>query len=120
MSRKFGGCAPFWGGGWVPIEHKVPWAEAYLYTKWHRDASSHLGTVENWGGGSAPFLGRGAASLSNTKSPGLRPTSVPSGILIHPSVWPRHHRQLETRQDRQDRTDNGPIGYGEPFYKRSP
>ena len=28
-----------------------------------------------------------AESPSNTKSPGLRPTSIPSGILMHPAVW---------------------------------
>jgi len=26
---------------------------------------------------------------SNTKSPALRPTSAPSGILIHPTIWPQ-------------------------------
>jgi len=26
---------------------------------------------------------------SNTMSPVLRPTSVPSGILIHPAIWPQ-------------------------------
>jgi len=31
----------------------------------------------------------GAGSPSNTKSPGPRPTSVPSGILIHSSIWPQ-------------------------------
>jgi len=36
----------------------------------------------------APFHGR-AGSPSNTMWPGPRPTSVPSGILIHPSVWPQ-------------------------------
>ena len=30
----------------------------------------------------------GCWSPSNTKSPGLRPTSMPSVILIHPAVWP--------------------------------
>jgi len=44
--------------------------------------------AKNWGGGSAPFLGKGAGSPSNTKSPGPRPTSIPTGILIHPSIWP--------------------------------
>ena len=44
--------------------------------------------AENWGGGSAPFLERGAGSPSNTKSPGLRPTSMPSAILIHSAIWP--------------------------------
>jgi len=35
-----------------------------------------------WGGGRV-------GSLSSTKSPGTRPTSIPSGILIHPAVWPQ-------------------------------
>jgi len=39
--------------------------------------------------GSASFLGRGAGSPSNTKSPGLRPTSVLSDILIHAAIWPQ-------------------------------
>jgi len=34
------------------------------------------------------FLGA-AGSPSNTMSPGPRPTSTPSGILIHPAVWPQ-------------------------------
>jgi len=38
--------------------------------------------------GCAPFWG-GAGSPSSTMSPGPRPTSVPSGILIHPVVWPQ-------------------------------
>ena len=28
-------------------------------------------------------------SPSNTKSPGLRPTSIPSGISMLPAVWPQ-------------------------------
>jgi len=34
-------------------------------------------------------LSRGAGSPSNTMSPGPRPTSAPSGIFIHPAVWPQ-------------------------------
>ena len=73
-----------------------------------------------------PFLGRGGGSPSNTMSPGLRPTSIPGGILIHPAVWPqytitdsqnRHDTQDSTGQDRQK---NGLIAQGEQFYKRSP
>ena len=41
------------------------------------------------GGYCAPFWGGGAGSPSNTMSPGLRPTSISSGILIHPAVWPQ-------------------------------
>jgi len=36
----------------------------------------------------ALFLGV-AGSPSNTKTPGPRPTSIPSGILVHPAVWPQ-------------------------------
>jgi len=41
-----------------------------------------------------PKIGRGNGpffwgSPSNTKSPGPRSTSIPSGILVHPAVWPQ-------------------------------
>jgi len=66
--------------------------------------------------GAVPLLEVGARSLSKTMLPELRPTSMPSFILIHPTVWP----QYTNVTDRLDRTDNGPVGQGEPFYKRSP
>jgi len=44
------------------------------------------------GEGSAPFLGRAAGSPYNTKYPGLRPTSMPSGILIRVAIWPQQLR----------------------------
>ena len=98
-------------------------------------------------------------------SPRPSPTSMPSGSLIHPAVWPQHifakywglrplfgmgiwvpitqcdgdqglpayqvsslsvkpfgqnTPTLQTGQTGLHRTDNGPIGSGEPFYKRSP
>ena len=56
-----------------------------------------------WGGGE---LG----PPSNTMWPGPRPASIPSGILIHPTVWPQY-----TNVTDRDRTDNGLIA----FYKRS-
>jgi len=40
-------------------------------------------------GSSAPFLGRGAGSPSNTMLLASRPTSIPSGILIHRDIWPQ-------------------------------
>jgi len=40
------------------------------------------------GGCCAPLRGWGAESPYSTMSPGPKPTSVPSGILIHPAVWP--------------------------------
>jgi len=46
--------------------------------------------AEEWGGGCcAPFRG-GVGFASNTTLPGPRPTSVPSGILIHPTVCPQY------------------------------
>jgi len=41
----WGGCALFTGVSWVPIEHEVAWAEAYLHTKWHLSPSSPLATI---------------------------------------------------------------------------
>jgi len=70
-----------------------------------RLATTDMGRKEQ-GGCCAPFCG-GAGSPSNTMWLGPRPTSMPSGILIHPTVWP----QYTTVTDRQtDRTDNGPLG----------
>jgi len=43
------------------------------------------------GGCCVPFRGRDG-SPSNTMSPGPRPTSVPSGILIHPTVFTIHQQ----------------------------
>jgi len=64
-----------------------------------------------------PFLW-GAGSTSNTVWQGPRPTSIPSGILIHPTVWPRYTNVTDRQIVRQ--TDNGPIAWGEQFSKRSP
>jgi len=109
-SPKFAVCAP---------SHKFVWL--YLRndgTCRHLDPSSHLAATDTGRklGGSAPLCGGGAGSPSNTVWPGPRPTCMPSFVLIRPTVWP----QYTNATDRQDRTDNGPIAYGEPFYKRSP
>jgi len=48
----------------------------------------------------APFRGR-AGSPSNIMSPGTRPTSVPSGILIRPAVWPQYTNLTDRQTDRQ-------------------
>ena len=37
---------------------------------------------------------------SRTMSPGSRPTSVSSGIVIHPTVWPQY-TDVTNRQDKQ-------------------
>jgi len=87
---KTGGCAPF-RRSWVPIEHNVAWTEAYRRTKRHLDPSSRLATIDmvRTMGEAGLFLGGGAGSPSNTKSPGTRPTSIPSGISVHPALWPQ-------------------------------
>jgi len=64
----------------------------FTSTKWHLDPSSRLATTDigrKQGRELCPLCWEGAGSPSNTKSPALRPTSVPSGILIHPTVWPQ-------------------------------
>jgi len=47
MGRKvWGGCCAFFPwGSWIPIQHNVAWAEAYLRTKWHLDPSNRLATI---------------------------------------------------------------------------
>jgi len=51
--------------------------------------------------GCCAALHGGAGSPSNAVWPGLRSTSIPSGILIHPTVWPQYtnvtYRQTEQR-----------------------
>jgi len=133
MGRKLGGSAPFLGKrDWVPIYHKVAWAQAetYFHTQWHFSASRHLATTDMGRklGGSAPFLGRGNWVPCNTMWPGSRPTCLSSFILINPTVWPQCHSTptLQTghtgqnRQTERQTVRQRLIAQGEPFYKRSP
>ena len=99
---------------WVSVWHNVAWAEAYLPTKWNFDPSSRLATTDMGRKlGLCPFGEMELDPPSNTMWPG------PSFILIHPipTVWPQY-TNVTDMTDRQ--TDDGPIAYGEPFYKRSP
>jgi len=41
------------------------------------------------GWAAVPLFEEGAGSPSNTMSPWPSPTSTPSGILVHPEVWPQ-------------------------------
>jgi len=122
MGPKVGGCcAPFRGGGYGspsktmwhgPRYTSLPSGTLIHPAVWHNRHRLELG-----GEAVSPFFGggraRGAGSPSNTMWPASRPISVPSGILIHPTVWPQY-------TDVTDRIDNSPIAYGEPFYTRSP
>ena len=83
-----GGCALCSGASWVPIEHKVAMERGltpYQVPSYSIQSFGHNG---HWPkiGGLCPFRGVKAASPCNTKSPALRPTSIPSGILVHPAV----------------------------------
>jgi len=63
-----------------------------------------------------PFPWR-AGSPSNTMWPGSRPTSLPSGTLIHQTVW----SQCTNVMDRTDRTDRQRSDrIGRSVNKRSP
>ena len=46
--------------------------------------------AEKWGGAAVPLSVEEAGSPSNTMTAGPRPTSAPSGILIHPTAWPQY------------------------------
>ena len=60
---KIGGCAPLGRRSWVPIEHNVAWAEAYLPTEWYLDPSSHLATTDMGQKlGDVPFWRRGSVT----------------------------------------------------------
>jgi len=84
----------------VTERSKIKRAQQLL--KWAR-VPKQSGPKRVWEGAAVPLSFRGGAgSPSNTISPGPKPTSVPSGTLIHPAVWPQYTNV-------RDRTDNGPI-----------
>jgi len=60
-----------------------------LSSCWDGRPFGHNRRGQKIGGCCAPFRGE-AGSPSNTMSHGPRPISVPSGILIHPTVWPQY------------------------------
>ena len=63
-------------------------AEIYLRIKWHHDPSSRLTTIalgQKLGGGCALFCWLDLGPIERKVA--WRPTSIPSGILIHPVVW---------------------------------
>jgi len=77
------------------VAYSITWAEAYLRTKWNLDPSlifqpfgHNRHGLKIAGGLLSPFFG-GHGCPSKTMWPGPRPTAIPSGILIHPAVWPQ-------------------------------
>ena len=108
--KRGGLLCPFRGGARAAVYHNVSWAEVYFRTKWRLHPSSRLATIDmgqKVRGLLCPFPW-GAGSPSNTMSPGLRPASVPSGILIHPTVWSQSINVTDSQ-------DNGPVAQGEPL-----
>ena len=57
--------------------------------RWATVATIHMGLKE--GRGDVP-LSRSAGNLSNTMLPAPMSTAVPSGVFIHPAVWPQQCR----------------------------
>jgi len=47
---------------------------------------------------------RGCWVPINTMWTGPRPTSVPNGILIHPTVWPQYTNVTDRQIGQRDRT----------------
>jgi len=65
------------------------WPGLRSISKWNLHPASRLATIDIGRKlGSAPFWGREARSSPNTMSLWLRPTSLQSGILINPAIWP--------------------------------
>jgi len=76
--------------------------QAYLHTARHPDSCSRLATIDmgrkKLGRAVVPLWVGGAGSPSNTMSLEPRTTSVPSGILIHETVWPEYTCVTDDRQ----------------------
>jgi len=57
---------------------------------------------------------------SNTMSPGPRTTSVPSGILIHPTVWPQYTNVTDRQTGQRSRSIWRTVTYnGRPPPKKN-
>ena len=56
--------------------------------RWATVATIDTGIKRGGGAGAVP-LSRSAGNPSNTMWPALRSTTVPSGVFIHPAVWPQ-------------------------------
>ena len=98
-----GYCAPFSGGELGPhiIQCRLGWGlPLYQVASWSIQLFGHnRHGLKIWGRERcAPFGGELGPHL--TMWPGPRPNSVPSGILIHLTVWPQY-TNVTDRTDRQ-------------------
>ena len=89
MARKRGAAICPFHGELGPRLIQCGLGQGYFRTKRRLHPSSRLATIDmNLKLRAVPLLG-GAATPSNTTSPGPTFTSVPSGMLIYTSVWPQ-------------------------------
>jgi len=73
----------------VILTHLAIWPqETPWFIRMQALPGSDVHKQQNWGA-AVPLSARGAGSPSNTMWSGPRPTSVPSGMLIHPAIWPQ-------------------------------
>ena len=96
----------------------MAWAEAYLHTKWHLNPSSRLATTDMGRklGGCAPL---GERELCPHQTQCGQGWGLPASQVSSWSIQPFGHN-TSTSETGPTGQDNGPIAYGEPFYKRSP
>jgi len=123
MSRKEGVCCATFAGAGNPSSTMQPGPRLFPYQATSSsiqpfDQNRHRPKI-GWGW-VCPFSGSSWVHIevSKTTSRRTRPTSVPSGILIHEAVWPlyRTTTKMMYPTDRQtDRqTDKGLIAYSDP------
>jgi len=89
IGQKVGGCcSSFWGelGPHLTQCGLGQGLPPYQVASWFIQPFATVDMGQNVGC-AVPLFWGGAGSPSNTMSPGLKSTSVPSGILIHPAVW---------------------------------
>jgi len=86
-----------WGGGCAPLGDPGPHLticrlgqglHRYQVASWSIQPFCHNRHGPKIGEGRLCSIG-GLGSPSNTMWPGLRSTSVPSGVVIHPAIWPQ-------------------------------
>ena len=86
---KTGGYAPFRGELRPHLtqrrlgRHLSP----YQVASWSIQPFGHNRHGPRIGWGLCPFFWGSWVLIEHIKSPGTRPTSIPSGILVHPAVW---------------------------------
>jgi len=92
MGRKRGGAAVLLSRELGPrLIYSLAWADLLSYKAAYSSIQpfGHNRHGPKFGWGECAFFLGVAGSTSNTMSRRPRPTSVPSGILIHAAVWPQ-------------------------------